>query len=153
MQPFYKDSEGNKAKVSVAWNMFDGNKIENCGEGIRFWYTCDSPASPFETSFGIVFRRISISTAENYLIAGEWEGRGGKGVHIGMLDKSSAGYNHNDNGINGVLLEHITFEKCQDVDVRLYRMQGNVIIRDCKSDNEPLTTKVTSGARQPIIVK
>ena len=153
IQPYYRTNEGNKAKTVISWNMFDGNKIENCGEGIRFVYSPDSPTAPFETSYGIVFRRNSIKRIENYLVGGEWANRGGKGVHIGMYDGSSSGYNWNDNGINGLLLEHVSFSECQDADIRLYRMQGNVLVRDCKTDKDELSVNVTSGAQELIKVK
>ena len=153
IQPYYRTNEGNKAKTSICWNMFDGNTLENCGEGIRFVYSPDSPTAPYETSCGIVFRRNKIKRIENYLVGGEWANRGGKGAHIGMYDGSSAGYNWNNNGINGILLEHISFEECQDADIRLYRMQGNVIVRDCKSDKGEIKLNVTEGAQQPEFVK
>ena len=52
-----------------------------------------------------------------------------------------------------MLLEHITFEGCQDADIRLYLLQGNVVIRECKSDKGDLVIKSSTGAQQPLFVK
>ena len=148
IQPYYMTKDS-MSRTSISWNMFDGNNIENCGEGIRMVYSSDTPDTNFECSFGNVFRRMSIKTVENYLASGEWEDRGGKGVHIGMYDKKVSGHKWNDSGFNGLLLENITFDYCQDVDVRLYEMQGNVIIRNCTSEDGELSIKTSTGANEP----
>ena len=153
IQPYYMTAENSMSRAFIGWNMFDGNKIENCGEGIRFIYTTDKQDAPFESSYANVFRRTSIKTIENYLATSGWDDMGGKGFKLGVYDNRNSGAKWNDNGFNGALLEHVTFEGCQDVDIRLYEMQGNLIIRDCKSDKGDLSIKVSTGAQEPIIVK
>ena len=153
LQPYYMTAEGSMARANISWNMFDGNKIESCGEGIRIVYNSDTSTAEFEAIYGNVFRRTSIKNIENYLATSGWTDMGGKGVKVGMYDNNSAGFNWNDNGFNGLVLEHITFENCQDADIRLYAMQGNVVVRECTSDKGDLVIKSSPGAQQAIIVK
>ena len=150
--PYYKSKD---ARCVVYWSHFDRNKFYETGVGIRYTM-CTSTSNEDitgEYSIGVTLRSNSFKNSKDYTMGA---GAGGDAIQIGYHAGLYAGNIWPGNWINGVVVEHNTFEGSQFNDIEYCHHSGNTIVRDNKnvdkgSDGKP--KEAHSGGSGNIEVK
>lgn len=132
-----------EAKCVVYWSHFDRNEFFETGVGIRY-HMCTSTSNADIAggySIGVTLRSNSIKNTKDYT---KGAGAGGDAIQIGYHAGLYDGNVWPGNWINGVVLEHCTFEGSQFYDIEYCAHSGNTIVRDNKnvdegSDGKPKT--------------
>ena len=148
--PYYKG----EAQCVTYWSHFDRNEFFETGVGIRYFMNTQKGSGEIagEYSVGVTLRSNKIKNTRNYK-----NDQGGDAIQIGYHPGLYAGGENlmwNGNWINGVVVEHCTFEGSEFNDIELCPHSGNTILRDNKNvDSEGKVKLVVSGGDGYIEVK
>ena len=145
-----------KDKKVISWCHFDGNKFNNCGEGVRFYAITDASTEKIVGSYsiGITIRRNSFTDTKDFTNA-NWKNNGGIGIKIGLPESLNSGPKTgtwNGNWLLGTVIENNSFENSENADIILYKHQGKTLLRNNTNKNGDIVTKHVGG-EAPIIVK
>ena len=135
--PYYK----NTAKCVTYWSHFDRNEFFETGVGIRYTMCTSTNNTDIagEYSIGVTIRRNSFKNTNDYTMGA---GAGGDAIQIGYHAGLYDGNVWPGNWINGVVVEHCTFEGSEYNDIEFCTHSGNTIIRDNKNVDEGSDGKV-----------
>ena len=145
-----------KDKKVISWCHFDGNKFNNCGEGVRFYAITDASTEKITGSYsiGITIRRNSFTDTKDFTNP-NWKNNGGIGIKIGLPESLNSGpktATWNGNWLLGTVIENNSFENSENADIILYKHQGKTLLRNNTNKNGDIVTKHVGG-EAAIVVK